>query len=142
MMSLRRVCIAAVGGMLALGPIACERESGSPSHDRGTPNAVYPVRGRVEMIPIAGQPQSEFVVHHEEVPSFLGFDGRVGMPSMVMPLPVGRDVSLGDIRVGDIISFDLAVWSEPGHRGYEARNIVKLPADTRLGFDMTPAPHP
>lgn len=100
----------------------------------GPPEATYTTRGRVESVPIAGQPQTEFIVHHEAIPTFKGFDGRLGMPQMVMPLPLEDGVSLAEIAIGDEVELDLGVWTHPRKRVAVTR-IVKLPAQTRLEFD-------
>ncbi len=100
--------------------------------DRKPPDAVYPCRGRVVMLPDAARPLNELQIHHEPIESFANPNGTLGMPSMVMPFPTAPDATLAGLAVGDVIEFDFAVWTTPGSRGFEARNIRELPPETKL----------
>ncbi len=100
--------------------------------ERGAPDATYPTRGRIVMLPSTESIAAELQIHHEPIDTFVNANGTVGMPSMIMPFPLGKGDSLQGLAVGDAIGFDFAVWTTPGKRHYEARNLRKLPADTKL----------
>jgi hypothetical protein len=115
--------------------VALSRTGARPSTatvDRGEPDAVYPTRGRIVMLPNSASPLSELQIHHEPIDSFANPNGTVGMPSMTMPFPVDSESSLSGLAVGDAVAFEFAVWSTPGSRHYEVRKLVKLPAGTKL----------
>jgi Cu/Ag efflux protein CusF len=84
------------------------------------------------MLPRADSRTSELQIHHEAIDTFVNPNGTVGMPSMIMPFPLGTGSSLDGLEVGDAVSFDFAAWTTPGKRHYEVRNLRKLPADTKL----------
>jgi hypothetical protein len=133
--------LVSIGCVLAFALPACDckcNDAGGASaraDPRGEADAKYTVRGRIEMLPIAGQPQTELVVHHEAIPSFKGFDGKTGMESMSMPFPVAKGLDLSAVAIGDAVELDFVVWMKPGHKGFEARRVAKLPAGTRLAFE-------
>lgn len=134
----RRVLLLLVMSLLALP--ACTREDAPPvapvrPSSRGEPDHTYVVRARVEMLPVAGKPTTEFVVHHEAIPEFVGFSGEKGMESMSMPFPLAKSASLEGVKVGDAVEVTFVVWMTPGVRGFEARQIRKLPDSTRLNFE-------
>lgn len=86
------------------------------------------------MLPEAGKPTSEFLVHHEAIPEFVNFNGTKGMDSMTMPFPLGKGVDLSGLRVADVVEITFVVWMTPGQRGFEVRGVKKLPGDTVLAF--------
>lgn len=132
--------------VLALGLPACDRPAHKPipqsagSSSKGEPDAIYSVRGRVESVPIAGKPTSEFVVHHEPIDSFHNPDGTLGMSSMTMPFPLSKGLSINDLRVGDVVEMTFAVWTKPGNLGWEARAVKRLPSETQLRFGKAAPP--
>ncbi|MFN7020094.1 MAG: hypothetical protein ACK4WH_02040 [Phycisphaerales bacterium] len=101
---------------------------------RGEPDAKYIVRGRVEMLPIAGRPQTEFVAYHEAIPEFKRFDGKLGMNEMSMPFPLAKGLDVSGLKIGDIVEIEFGVWMQPRNRHMEAQRIKKLPADTKLNI--------
>lgn len=101
---------------------------------RGEPDARYTVRGRVEMVPVAGKPQTEFVVHHEAIPDFKRLDGKLGMNEMSMPFPPAKNLDLSAIAVGDMVELEFAVWMKPGNLHMEATRVTKLAADAQLNL--------
>ena len=129
---------AAVTVLLAAALPACEQDTKAKF---GPPSATYTVRGVVESLPdaIAG---SELEVRHEAIPNFVDETGAVtGMPSMIMPFPLAKGLSLDGIAKGDKIELTFAVWWKPRNH-YEATKIVELPADTALTFPAArPAPN-
>lgn len=142
----RPLLLTALVAALALATAACDESCSvpkSPAAVRPAPDATYTVRGRVEALPIPGKPQTEFIVHHEPIPDFKGFDGTTGMPEMSMPFPLAAGLSIDGLSVGDPIEFTLAMWTTPGQRGYEITRFIKLPADTALNLAApTPVPAP
>jgi hypothetical protein len=126
-------CIAA-GVCLAAGAIAlpgCPREG---SKTPTPPEAVYTVRGKIEALPEAAKPASEFRVYHEPIDNFVGADGKVvGMGTMTMPFPLAKGVSLEGLSVGDIVEVTFEVrWKS--HPRTQTTKVVKLPAGTELHF--------
>lgn len=127
-------------GLAALTPIAlvaCSRAA--PEPDRGTPSAIYTVRGIVKALPNA-EKRTPLEVQHEAIDNFVNGDGVVvGMPAMIMPFPLAKGVSLDGIEPGDKVEITFAVWWRPkGH--WEATRIVELPADTPLTFGPAKPP--
>lgn len=134
-------CLTVAAALASLA--ACDRTpspppaptpTGAPASERGEPDDTYTVRGVVESVPSPDRPTAEFFVRHEAIDGFKNPDGSRGMNSMTMPFPLGKGVSLEGIAPGDKVEFVMAVWTRPGHRGYEIRKIAKLPADTELRF--------
>lgn len=111
----------------------------APEEAPETKNIVeYTVRGRVIAIPQPDRPASEFVVHHEPLPSYMSGGEVVGMPAMHMPFPLGKGVSLADIQPGDpvTITFDVVYHPETGIPvDMFVTRIVELPGDTPLNLD-------
>lgn len=134
-------CVALLAPCLLMAPfLGCERPNAgaaasSTRSQRGEPDHTYVVRARVEMMPESGKPTSEFVVHHEAIPEFVGFTGIKGMESMSMPFPLAKGLSLDGLGLGDPVEVTFVVWMTPGHRGFEARGVRKLPSSTRLNFE-------
>lgn len=97
----------------------------------------YTVRGRIEEIPVPGQPSSTLQIHHEEIKSFVGRDGALGMSEMTMSFPYSSAVSLAGLSIGDEVEFVLEVnWG--GSPLYQITRLTRLPAGTRLNFDPAP----
>jgi hypothetical protein len=87
------------------------------------------------MLPVAGKPTTQLVIHHEAIDDFVNPSGKRGMASMEMPMPVSADVNLAGFAVGDVVEFDLSVWYKPQFSAVETFRITrmtKLPADTVL----------
>jgi hypothetical protein len=117
---------------IGLGMAGCDRTP--PTPPRPEPDARYITRAVIEQLPSGDNPLSEFVAHHEPIDDFKAFNGTVGMDSMSMPFPLSKSVSLDGLAIGDKVEIEFVVWSTPGHRGFEARRITKLPAETELRF--------
>lgn len=133
LLALSAVLIACGLGLLIV--LSQGRTSPAPvTSGRGEPDAVYPTRGRIMMLPDPRNPAAELQIHHEPIDTFVNANGTVGMNSMIMPFPIGADESLGGLSIGDAVEFDFAAWTTPGNRHYEARRIRKLPADTKLNL--------
>jgi Cu/Ag efflux protein CusF len=76
-------------------------------------DASYIVNGVIESLPRPGKPGSQLIIHHEEIPDFVGKSGSKGMKEMSMPFPLGAGVSLDGLSVGDKVRFDFSVdWSK------------------------------
>lgn len=116
-----------------------------------SPDATYTMRARVESLPEAGKPLSEFVVFHEPVDTF--FDPRagkiVGMSSMSMPFStLAPGVSLAGLAVDDAVEMTFAVWYkadvvDPSKRvidTFAVQKLSKLPAGTELKFGRASPP--
>ena len=102
---------------LALALAACRSESPAA--------AVYRLRGEVARLP-AGD--NLLTLHHEAIDDFRDRDGRVvGMDSMTMPFPLGKDVPLAGVAVGDRVEITLRVdWT--ADPGVAITTLTKLPA--------------
>jgi len=120
-----------LGMLIALGKMG-GRPTTPPMQRRGEPDAAYPTRGRVVMLPSSESISAELQIHHEPIEAFVNANGTVGMPSMIMPFPLGADSSLEGLTVGNPVEFEFAVWSTPGSRHYEVRKLRKLPDETKL----------
>ncbi|MBX3359565.1 MAG: copper-binding protein [Phycisphaeraceae bacterium] len=123
-------CLLLAGGMLS----GCEKQPApAPAAKDASDARTYVVRGRVESLPVAGVADSEFEVHHEAIPEFVGRTGKLGMSSMVMPFPLGSGVSVADVAVGDVVEVTFVVTYTPRTR-FEATRVRRLPPDTVLNF--------
>lgn len=153
----RRICMAC---RALLTVVLCAPFVGVGGCDRGTPaaklparapDASYTMRARVESLPEAGKPLSEFVVMHEPVDTF--FDPRagkvVGMNSMSMPFSnLSPGVSLQGLAIGDAVEMTFAVWYkadvvDPTKNvidTFAVQKLAKLPAGTELKFGMASPP--
>lgn len=132
-------------GALAFAPVlytlaalpACDGRdtAASTAANRGEPDATYETRGIIEELPDPANRFSELRIHHEAIPEFKDHTGAVvGMNAMVMHFPVAKGVSLDGFKVGDKVRVTFVVWSKPGERGWELREIEKLDAATALHF--------
>jgi Cu/Ag efflux protein CusF len=128
---LSAVLIACGVGLLIVLSRGGPRQSPATA-SRGEPDAVYATRGRIVMLPSSDSISAELQIHHEPIDTFVNPNGTVGMPAMIMHFPLGANSSLDSLVVGDAVAFDFAVWSTPGSRHYEARNLRKLPTETTL----------
>lgn len=86
------------------------------------------------MLPQAGNPAAELIVHHEPINDFANPNGTKGMNSMSMPFPPAKGLSLEGLAIGDPVELTFAYWSTPGSMGYEMTKITKLPPGTELHF--------
>lgn len=124
------------------GLIACEEHEPPPHAGPRSapppikpPTAVYTVRGTVDQIPIDGEPQTEFRVHHEAIDNFKNQSGLVvGMSAMTMPFPLGPGVRLDGVGVGDHVELTFAIWWDQEAPEYHITRLRKLPAETKLEF--------
>lgn len=109
---------------------ACGDRSAPPA---APPDGSYTVRGEIVQLPRAGG--REIMIRHEAVPDLRDASGKVvGMESMTMSFPLAPDVDPAALAVGERISFTLEVrWNAAD--AVLVRNVVPLPAGTRLAFD-------
>ena len=128
--------LAGIAALAMISLASCGRATPAdpPHSSRGEPDAVYTVRGRVEQVPAPEKPLAEFFVKHEPIDDFKNPDGTLGMDTMSMPFPLAKGVTLTGIAPGDLVEIDMAVWTKPGSRGFEARRVTRLPPDTQLRF--------
>ncbi|MFG0257082.1 MAG: hypothetical protein ACF8GE_04185 [Phycisphaerales bacterium JB043] len=131
-----------LGGLVVAALLAgCSPSSENASTD--TPEssdsiARYTVRGRITSIPAEGVPTSQFLVHHEPIPSFVSGGKVVGMNEMTMPFPLAEGLSLEGYFVDDVIELTFEVHHDPEtgiNQGYEAVSLTRLSPDTQLVFD-------
>ncbi len=127
-----RILSGVISVALALTVGACKdtrRSADAPSSQA----KIFVVRGQVVQVPVEGKPGSQFLVHHEAIPDFIGEDGTVvGMGVMTMYFPTATGLSLASVYPGEKIQFTLSVdW--PNNR-VEITEITPLPADTKLDF--------
>lgn len=139
-----RIAALAAAIFIGFGLQACRKDPALSATPKGPPNATYTVRGTIEMLPQAGNPAAELIVHHEPINDFANPNGTKGMNSMSMPFPPAKGVSLEGLAIGDPVELTFAYWSTPGSMGYEMTKITKLPPETTLRFGKagaeTPAP--
>ena len=125
----RKPSIALLLALAALSLGGCRKD---PPPAPATPGDRYVVRGEIARFapPEAGPGLS---IRHEAIPGFKDQTGAVvGMMSMVMFFPVGKDVPLSGLSPGDKIRFRFVMdWK--GAR-FEVESIEKLPPDTVLDF--------
>lgn len=131
-MSATRLAFGAVAIMAGALASGCDRTP--PTPPRPEPDGRYVTRAVIEQLPGKDSPLAEFVAHHEPIDDFKAFNGTMGMDSMSMPFPLSKSVSLDGLAIGDKVEIEFVVWSTPGQRGFEARRVTKLPADTELRF--------
>ncbi|MEL6328398.1 MAG: copper-binding protein [Planctomycetota bacterium] len=104
----------------------------------------YAVKGRVTTVPVEGRPALDLMIHHQEIPEFVGKDGEiVGMGEMTMPFPrQAPGVSIASLEPGDPVEFTFRVrWSE-GVPTYWISEIETLPEDADLGLRADPVSPP
>jgi Cu/Ag efflux protein CusF len=108
-----------------------------PSSARASPSSssskVKHYTLRAEVVRLPDRPGGYLTLRHEAVDDFTDETGAVvGMDSMVMPFPVGREASLHGLEVGDKIEATFLIdWNE----GYmELERITKLPREAVLHF--------
>lgn len=85
---------------LLLAAAACQRHATSPASP-AAPAVEYSARGVLRELPATGP---RVVVEHDEIPGY--------MPKMTMPLEVRDSRELRELRVGDTITFQLAVTAD------------------------------
>jgi len=99
----------------------------------------YTVRARVLTVPAESDPTSEFQLHHEHIPDFVGKDGNVvvsksgvrGMKPMIMPFPLGPGVDVHELKIADMIEIEFVVnWSRKP--AFYITDFVRLPEGTAL----------
>lgn len=80
----------------------------------GLDSATYSIKGVVKALPGNGRAQNEVLIKHEAVPDYRNRSGEVvGMSAMTMPFYLRPGVSLGDIKVGDSVEFQVEAHFEP-----------------------------
>lgn len=93
----------------------------------GLDAATYSIKGVVKALPGNGRAANEVIIQHEAVPDYRNRSGEiVGMSAMTMPFYLRRDVSLGDIKVGDSVEFQVEAHFEPRFTE-EVASIKKAP---------------
>jgi hypothetical protein len=124
--------------LVAAALLLCAGCGGGESADGPAGEVVrYTVRGQVVALPSPENPAAEFQVRHEPIPDFKSGGQVVGMRAMTMPFPVGEDVSLDEIAIGDIIELTFETTYSPDTQmveSYRVVSITELPADTELVF--------
>lgn len=91
----------------------------------------YRLRGVVVALPGAGD--ASLTLSHEALPDFVDSRGElVGMDAMTMPFPLGRDVALEGVEVGDQVECTLHVDWE-AERPVEVTVVRELPAGSGAG---------
>lgn len=120
--------------VLLVAALACRGGAGTGGEAQAAGKR-YTVRGEVVTVP--AQPGGELVVRHEAIPSFADKSGAVvGMASMVMPFPVGANVSLAGLAPGDKVEFVFSVDWAQGR--YAIESLTKLPPETALKLGKAP----
>lgn len=103
----------------------------------------YTVTARVMTVPEAGNPGSEFQVHHEHIPDFHGEDGNVkvdksgvrGMKPHIMAFPLGPGVDVSELKPSDMIELVFVVnWSRQPH--YYVTDFTILDPGTALNTHL------
>ncbi len=125
--------------VLYLGVVGCSDEGQEGSGDAVSKKVPlvhsYPLRGRIESLPYAGDPASELKIRHEAIDDFKMGDGEPSpMRSMAMPFSPGPGESLEGLAVGDAIEFVFEMQWEPS-REMRVVSFKKLPAGTVLAFE-------
>lgn len=126
--------------VMMAGVIGCSDRSPPPEAAAPGSKSVsarsYMVRGEIVQLPGPGAASVDqgMLIRHEAIPDFEDDQGKVvGMMSMTMPFPVGKDVSLEGLKVGDAIQFTFELdWKakEP----YQIVKIEKLAGDVKLNW--------
>lgn len=122
--------------LVALGAaVGCRPGAGdAPPASGSVAGDVYLLRGEVVGLPHPDDPTSAFVLHHEAIDDFKGFEGEVwGMDAMTMPFRLAQGVSLAGIETGDKVEARLVVDWE-GDPPQQITELHELPADTELTF--------
>ena len=115
---------------------ACERETSDESSSSIVVDT-YVVRGRVVSLPQEGNPASQLMVHHEEIPHFRGQGGDLGMNEMTMPFPIGESLDLTGIEAGMGVRITFTVdYDEALDQlvTYRATSIEAVPEGEPLGL--------
>ncbi len=118
-------------------PIASESESSAATNSN---TRSYSVRGQVVLVPVPANPATELQIHHEHIPDFVGWDGKLhinsdgvpGMKSMTMPFPVEDPSVLAGVGPGDRVKFTLNVDTE--NRRFWVSEMTKLSDDAPLDY--------
>jgi hypothetical protein len=88
---------------------------------------------RAEVVELPDRAGGSLTLRHEAVDDFTDETGAVvGMNSMIMPFPVGREASLKGITVGDKSEATFVIDWDQGFM--ELERITKLPRETVLHF--------
>ncbi len=99
------------------------------------------ILGIVATLPEAGKPGSEFKIHHEHIPEFktkeggvfVTADGVPGMKSMVMSFPLGEEITLEGLEVGDKVRFSFDVnWG--GTPPWVVTKVEEIDPGTEIDF--------
>ncbi|MHB1157039.1 MAG: copper-binding protein [Phycisphaerales bacterium] len=141
-MNVMPVMLAAM--VMMAGVIGCSDRSPPPPAPGTAPASKsasarsYTVRGEIVQLPGAGSVDAQMLIRHEAIPDFEDDQGKVvGMMSMTMPFPVGENVSLEGLKVGDAIRFTFELnWKAPGKDGqpYRITKVEKLAGDVKLNW--------
>lgn len=142
---------------------ACDNNAGSASTtpDLTDPASyaegqAYTVRGEITQLPDPGPPPTEFKIHHEHIPDFIGKSGEVfvssdgvrGMRSMVMAFPYrAPGVDLSEFTAGDKVEFEFLVRWETSPGGdrtptWLIGSMTKLPPETVISYENKPQAQP
>lgn len=116
---------------------AGESSAGAGTESDAIETRTYTTRGRVATVPSPASPLTEFAVHHEEIPEFVGRNGELGMNEMVMPFPLGDGISVDNLTPGQPIElvFNVDWVTSDGTPAYYVTQITELPAETELNLN-------
>jgi len=100
----------------------------------------YRVRGQISVMPDPASPLAELQIHHEQIPDFHGWDGKLnissdgvpGMKSMTMPFDTDPPELLDGLGVGDKVRFTMVTDLEA--KRYWISTIEKLDPSTELDY--------
>lgn len=135
--------IAPIALAAALSLTACKKHDPEPQPPANIATYTYTVRGQVERAPSATDARAVFMVHHEEIPEFVGPRGAVGMKAMVMEFPLAPGLSVADLKPGDKIELTFAVEFNTESREpskYYATGFKPLDPSVKLDFSDRSAP--
>lgn len=132
------IAFAITTAFLSLAP-ACKRSDSKPAAVAQPiiEQHRYTVRGVIEQLPSAAEPTREFQVRHEAIPHFVGQNGALGMDTMTMPFPLAEGLSLGSLKIKDVIELTFEVDYDTAAKKfveYRAVAVKPLPAGTELDF--------
>lgn len=121
-------------GEASAPPADTQDKAAGAAKTAGTISAAYTVNGTIRSLPSVNAPGQELMIAHDEIPGFVGPDGRVvGMRAMTMPFPaLADDVSLDGFAIQDTIRFTFVV-------DYEAEpKYVVTAIEPRTGANNAP----
>ncbi len=80
----------------------------------GLDSTTYSMKGIIKALPGNGRAPNEVLIKHDAVPEYRNRSGEVvGMSAMTMPFYLRKDVSVGELKVGDTVEFKVEAHFEP-----------------------------